>query len=635
MLKIGEKLIMENINIWDTNQKDNFDFYNNIDEFIRKIENNEIDTSNLFLIGENDDYKIDSHLKEIAKKKNLQITFVDTKHPICISKIVAFSDSYMSKDIFLKNKERIVKAIWDQQLNEEYCATIHDYSFDESFLDRLLEKRIDIDFINTNLTEEQKEKIRKSYITAHQQKDDVKEKICDKNLVGIYTKEDLETINNIVIDSNISDKEIKNLKFLSKEAIIHISPSPSKKEDWSNLTNKLEKINSLGRKYTIQIDIKNRKNFKSELPKLKNLSNIEINLSYDLQEYSLDEYIKEEETLDNLIKDIKNSNLSPFEKYIEVYNIVKKYKEYKENPEDLKQSRYLKYILDNDYMVCVGYAKLLEVLLEKIGIESCEYSTTIFEAETENNMNKDVDLKGGHARLLVNIKDDKYNIDGYYIADPTWDNNHLEGDTYTHMLLTHDSMQKAKEMFSLTGKDLIFDVHNMNEFVDKINTFLKMEMRSSWNFHKEDFKKNLNYSYHIVYLEIMDTFERLDKEQYKKLEKYEKVNILDRDEAFYKKFLTEVGKYIVSKTNKEISNKVIIDAITNVKTRNWQDDKTFVDAYKDSLKRQQTTLRNRSFPYEITPDKKDQENVFDNNLELKNMLNEIEKPKENTQMKKY
>ena len=42
--------------------------------------------------------------------------------------------------------------------------------------------------------------------------------------------------------------------------------------------------------------------------------------------------IKEEAKLEKLISPVKNSNLSPFEKYIAIYNIVKNFKEYNEAP---------------------------------------------------------------------------------------------------------------------------------------------------------------------------------------------------------------------------------------------------------------------------------------------------------------
>ena len=70
-----------------------------------------------------------------------------------------------------------------------------------------------------------------------------------------------------------------------------------------------------------------------------------------------------------LIEPIKNSNLSPLEKFIAIYNVVKNFKPYKESPDQLEESRYLRYILNNEYMVCVGYAKLLKILCEKVGIK--------------------------------------------------------------------------------------------------------------------------------------------------------------------------------------------------------------------------------------------------------------------------
>ena len=119
-------------------------------------------------------------------------------------------------------------------------------------------------------------------------------------------------------------------------------------------------------------------------------------------------------TLDLFVEDIKNSNLSPYEKYIAIYNIVKSFKEYKfyknSESEDFKigdQSRSIYLIMQNDYMVCVGYANMLKVLLEKVGIDSVSYGWH----------------EGRHQLNYVRIIDEKYGINGIFKSDPTKDNS--------------------------------------------------------------------------------------------------------------------------------------------------------------------------------------------------------------------
>ena len=127
---------------------------------------------------------------------------------------------------------------------------------------------------------------------------------------------------------------------------------------------------------------------------------------------SLDQIIKDDEFLDYCVQNIKNSDMSPFEKYLAIYDIVKNFKQYKKSPDDrvLQESRNLYMILNNNYMVCAGYARLLETLLKRIGIDA-----TFLISST----NRD-DIQ--HAIVALKIKDEKYNLDGVYLSDPTDDN---------------------------------------------------------------------------------------------------------------------------------------------------------------------------------------------------------------------
>lgn len=128
--------------------------------------------------------------------------------------------------------------------------------------------------------------------------------------------------------------------------------------------------------------------------------------------FSIDDLIKLENLMDIMVKDIRESDLSPYEKYIAIYDIVRSFKEYrfyedsrKKDREAPDQSRNVYLLLINEWIVCAGYSQLLNSLLTRIGIPSIEW---VVSYET-------------HARNYVHIKDDKYHIDGFYMCDPTWD----------------------------------------------------------------------------------------------------------------------------------------------------------------------------------------------------------------------
>ena len=139
----------------------------------------------------------------------------------------------------------------------------------------------------------------------------------------------------------------------------------------------------------------------------------DIYFSFDGEKLlSLDQIIKDDEFLDYCVQNIKNSDMSPFEKYLAIYDIVKNFKQYKKRPDDraLQESRNLYMILNNNYMVCAGYARLLETLLKRIGIDA----TFLISSKYRDDFQ--------HAIVALKIKDEKYNLDGVYLSDPTDDN---------------------------------------------------------------------------------------------------------------------------------------------------------------------------------------------------------------------
>ena len=91
---------------------------------------------------------------------------------------------------------------------------------------------------------------------------------------------------------------------------------------------------------------------------------------------------------------------------------------------ELDKSRALRYILDNEYMVCVGYAKLLVELLDKVGIDATLLSVEVDTSYDDGfTLDEKIVEASGHKRAIISIDDNKYNLHGLYISDPTWDNS--------------------------------------------------------------------------------------------------------------------------------------------------------------------------------------------------------------------
>ena len=137
---------------------------------------------------------------------------------------------------------------------------------------------------------------------------------------------------------------------------------------------------------------------------------LEINYG-DLHNCSLEEFLAMRETLDYFNELVQANNLSQAEILMYAYDIMKTFR-YKENEEEKDKSRYLHHIVMTDYIVCVGYAKFMEQILKENNMKIIEVGVTCDLGNGEY---------GGHARNLVYLDDDKYDIHGIYAIDATWD----------------------------------------------------------------------------------------------------------------------------------------------------------------------------------------------------------------------
>ena len=137
---------------------------------------------------------------------------------------------------------------------------------------------------------------------------------------------------------------------------------------------------------------------------------LEINYG-DLHNCTVEEFLAMRQTLDFFNDLVQENNLSPTEILMYAYDIMKTFR-YKENKEDKDKSRYLHNIVMTDYIVCVGYAKFMEQILKENNIKAIAVGVTCDLGNGEH---------GGHARNLVYLDDDKYDIHGIYAIDATWD----------------------------------------------------------------------------------------------------------------------------------------------------------------------------------------------------------------------
>lgn len=143
---------------------------------------------------------------------------------------------------------------------------------------------------------------------------------------------------------------------------------------------------------------------------------------------------------------IKKLNFSKIEEIMFVYNIIRS-KIYKDNYDinNQSKSRDLIEILNNDYIVCEGYANLFKTYLTYLGHDV--ENIILFDRNNKDN---------GHIRSMIYIKDPKYNIDGLYFFDPTGDSKTSEDDNDYINRFTY--FAKTKSFF-----DELDNKHNLED----------------------------------------------------------------------------------------------------------------------------------------------------------------------------
>lgn len=349
--------------------------------------------------------------------------------------------------------------------------------------------------------------------------------------ISIYSCKDLKSKKLIGIYDSIKEKHIKNLKYLPNDVEINFHHN-----DYENI---IKCLLSLDKNYkNINIDVYDKEKF-NKIIKSVNTNKLDLKKIYICQgifKTTLEDYIYYENTLYSMIKPA--INLSPLEKYVYVYNIVKQYKKYKESPSNRFNSRELYKILFNNYIVCAGFSALLHDLLNKLNINS----KCIHIMVDSEKIGKEYSVN--HQRVYVNLEDKKYKINGYYLSDPTWD-NYLEYDLYTYMLFTNSKNEKSKK-FQYDDKSIIFNVKDINEFYEKFE-----ELKTRFNLNDKEI---------IEY--ILSVLKELDPTI------YEEINKINKKFSSIK-IKEMLAGHIVKKVNNEINEKKIWKAIRAIYTKSY------------------------------------------------------------------
>ena len=370
----------------------------------------------------------------------------------------------------------------------------------------------------------------------------------DRFLISYNKYSDLSK-EQIYLNEKITKEEIENLKYLTNNKT-KIIIEEENIEDAIVITTRLKE---LGKENHVVININNKELVTPKILSNTNYLNGYTDIRIGLDIIPIKEYLRLEKILYQMVEPA--CNLSPFERYIYAYNVVKQYKQYKENEKNKSASRNLYAILENEYMVCVGYSHMLEDLLNKSGIKSIYRSMGVDDSYDKKDEKEVVNINwNGHARRFVYINDPKYGIDGFYVADPTWDND-LKNDLYNHLLLTNEEETETKRYnfipTSVSSSSIeLMNIQSIEEFYQKINFYLDRNPESNL---KDLISNSIN------------DIRKLDNNFMKKLEeKYPEIQDFFNPWPNEKEILYEIGEYLLTKVNKPVSGQTIMSAVSEV-----------------------------------------------------------------------
>jgi len=175
--------------------------------------------------------------------------------------------------------------------------------------------------------------------------------------------------------------------------------------------------------------------------------------------WCFDTVLKANNFVDNLAIKIKEKNLSPFESILYIHSFITENFEMTDfidevdnlfniNVKVAEKGRVIPDILQNKNIVCAGFASLVKAVVDKLNFKDlkCEIlGSNLFQKGDESYENI-----GGHCNNLIYIKDEKYNIDGYYMEDASWDAKEEDfenGKGFAYCLYPIADLEKIEEMY--------------------------------------------------------------------------------------------------------------------------------------------------------------------------------------------
>lgn len=297
------------------------------------------------------------------------------------------------------------------------------------------------------------------------------------------------------------------------------------------------------------IDINNVEDKKIKTLLNDNQFNNKIKFKDKYNGYSLltcDEVLTSYDLINKIKEEIQNYDLTPLEKVILLYDMVRKksYKDY--DSDDYSVSRDIAQILNNDYVVCEGYANIISAVCNALNIDCDKMIWYPSKGET------------GHATNLVYINDPYYDVHQFFEIDATMcskldQNDHEYINDYKYFLVPLEiAVRFKKKLYGLLFKDHL-DVKVVDERYERMEKFIKLDA-------PELLKENCIRLFLKSILKIVEKIDNKDlKLSYEKTKEELKNNPFDLE--LIKKLYEEYKKLTV----KRIKKNTMTEALYKVK----------------------------------------------------------------------
>lgn len=338
-------------------------------------------------------------------------------------------------------------------------------------------------------------------------------------------------VTKLSITSEINDK-IVNTVIFNQNTITKIEYNDIVLNDYKRLTKLLTITHII---HILKLDI--NKLYDIKVLKLLESQNPNILIMYGYEDVSIRKFIEVHEKLDKMVEPIRNLKLSPLEKYLYVFNLTTHVKEYKyqEFLEDKGLSLFEIFDEDNNLIVCGGFAKILDELGKRVGINISKYRLEIFDG-------KDTEI---HVRNVINMDDSKYNISGLYISDPTF-NNDLSIELYTTALMSIEESSEFDNNNICSSFEMLLNFTSYEEFINLVTYDFKSN--NLLNF------KDLIDKLSILYKDILFLSESTSQKDYYSL-------------YTNQVFMLNLYNFLTNIINKRVNVDIIIQALVNLKKK--------------------------------------------------------------------